>query len=131
MNLDDVGKMTFITDLKFFRYIMMAFSLKIAGSTYRHFMNDMFENKIGHNLEVYVDNMLAKSKQCRNHTKDLREIFEVLKKYRKRLNPKKCIFGVESGKFLSFLITKHGIETNPDKVEAIQAMTIPTKVKEL
>ena len=47
------------------------------------------------------------------------------------LNPKKCVFGVESGKFLGFMIDQRGIEANPDKIQAVLDMSSPRSVKEV
>ncbi|XP_056688345.1 uncharacterized protein [Spinacia oleracea] len=66
-----------------------------------------------------------------DHLDDLRETFETLRTYQMRLNPKKCIFGVTSGKFLGFLIDERGIEANPDKVQAVITMTSPKTVKDV
>ena len=62
---------------------------------------------------------------------DLEELFNTISKYRLKLNPEKCVFGVEAGKFLGFLLTERGIEANPDKCAAIIAMQSPTSVKEV
>ena len=60
---------------------------------------------------------------------DLEELFVTISKYRLKLNPEKCVFGVEAGKFLGFMLTERGIEANPDKCAV--AMRIPTSVKEV
>ena len=62
---------------------------------------------------------------------DLEELFVTISKYRLKLNPEKCVFGVEAGKFLGFMLTERGIEANPDKCAAIIAMRSPTPVKEV
>ena len=56
-------------------------------------------------MEVYVDNMLVKSKEELTHLDDLRETFATLKQYQMKLNPSKCVFGVASGKFLGFMVS--------------------------
>ena len=82
-------------------------------------------------MEVYVDNMLMKSKKAELHLDDLRETFDTLRKYRMKLNPVKCVFGVSSSKFLGFMVLQRGIEANPEKVKAILDMTSPRSVKEV
>ena len=67
-------------------------------------------------MEVYIDDMLIKSLKDADHIAHLKEAFGILRKHRIMLNPSKCIFGVSSGKFLGFLVTKQGIEANPDKI---------------
>ena len=83
----------------------MPFGLKNAGATYQRLVNNMFVRQIGWNVEVYVDDMLVKSKEEDHHLNDLRETFETLCLYRVKLNPSKCMFGVLSGKFLSFMVS--------------------------
>ena len=82
-------------------------------------------------MEVYVDNMLMKSKKAELHLDDLRETFDTLRKYRMKLNPVKCVFGVSSSKFLGFMVLQRGIEANPEKVKAILDMTSLRSVKEV
>lgn len=66
-------------------------------------------------MKVYVNDMFVKSFEKDDYIKDLKEIFGTLRDYQMKLNPTKCIFKVTIGKFLIFLVTKHGIETNPEK----------------
>ncbi|XP_038973062.1 uncharacterized protein LOC103706605 [Phoenix dactylifera] len=82
-------------------------------------------------MEVYVDDMLVKSKMAQDHVADLSETFSVLRRYRMKLNPANCAFGVTSGKFLGFVITQRGIEANPEKIRALQEITPPRTVKEV
>ena len=65
----------------------------------------MFNKQIGRNMEVYVDDMLVKSKEAKTHLDDLQETFNNLRRYRMKLNPTKCVFGVSSRKFLSFMVS--------------------------
>ena len=62
-------------------------------------VNQIFNEQIGRNMEVYVDNMLVKSKKAKQHLDNLKETFDILRKYQMRLNPAKCVFRVSSGKF--------------------------------
>ena len=65
----------------------------------------MFSKQIGRKVEVYVDNMLVKSKEDEDHLDDLKETFNTLKQYSMKLNLAKCTFGVSSGKFLGFMVS--------------------------
>ena len=94
-------------------------------------VNKMFNKQIGRNMEVYVDDMLVKSKEELAHLDDLRETFTTLKQYQMKLNPSKCAFRVASGKFLGFMVSQRGIEANPEKVQAIINMVSPRTVKEV
>ena len=65
-------------------------------------------------MEVYVDDMLVKTKNATELNKDLGEMFDTLRKYQMKLNPVKYTFGVSSGKFLGFMVNSRGIEANPE-----------------
>ena len=91
----------------------------------------MFSKQIGKNMEVYVDDMLVKSREELTHLNDLKETFATLKQYQMKLNPTKCVFGMASGKFLGFMVSQRGIEANPEKVQEIINMTSPKTVKEV
>ena len=65
----------------------------------------MFSKQIGRNMEVYVDDMLVKSKKELVHLDDLKETFATLKQYQMKLNLNKCVFGVALGKFLGFMVS--------------------------
>ncbi|XP_071912192.1 uncharacterized protein [Coffea arabica] len=127
----DQEKTSFITEDGTYCYVTMPFGLKNAGATYQRLVNKLFRNQIGRNLEVYVDDMLVKSRTQEQFVSDLREIFEILRSSRMRLNPKKCTFGVRSGKFLGYMISKEGVRANPDKIKAIMDMAPPRNIKEV
>uniref|UniRef100_A0A2N9FYE4 Reverse transcriptase n=1 Tax=Fagus sylvatica TaxID=28930 RepID=A0A2N9FYE4_FAGSY len=131
MDEGDQEKTSFITSRGLFCYKVMPFGLKNAGATYQRLMNRMFHDQIGRNVEVYVDDMLVKSKEEDGHLDDLRETFQTLRKYQMKLNPSKCAFGVYSGKFLGFMVSQRGIEANPDKIKAILEMQPPKNIKEV
>ena len=109
----------------------MPFGLKNTGATYQRLVNKMFNKHINKNMEVYVDDMLNKSKEKLVHLDDLRETFATLKQYQMKLNPGKCVFGVASGKFLRFMMSQRGIEANLEKVQAIIDMASPRTAKEV
>ena len=113
---EDQEKTAFITSQGLYCYKVMPFKLKNAGATYQRLVNKMFNRQIGRNMEVYVDDILVKSKEELTHLDDFRETFTTLKQYQMKLNPSKCVFGVVSGKFLGFMISQRGIEANPEKV---------------
>ncbi|KAL0322066.1 UNVERIFIED_CONTAM: Retrovirus-related Pol polyprotein from transposon.6 [Sesamum calycinum] len=129
--LEDHKKVSFITSDDMFCYVAMPFGLKNAGATYQRMMYKIFQPQLGGNMEVYVDDMLVKSKEARNNVEDLEETFAVLRKYRLKLNPKKCAFGVSGGYFLGLMVTQRGIEANPAKIKAILDMGPPTNINEV
>jgi len=131
MHESDMDKTSFITKTANYCYQVMQFGLKNAGATYQRLINRVFEKQIGKNMEVYVDDMVVKSKTFKQHLEDLTETFAQMRLYNMRLNLTKCVLGVEGGKFLGFMITHRGIEANPDKCETISSMRSPTNLKEV
>ena len=129
--IEDQPNTAFITNAGVYCYKVMPFGLKNAGATYQRMVNKVFQSQIGRNLEVYVDDMITKSKQASEHAADLRETFTTLRRHQMRLNPDKCVFAITGGKCLGFLVDKRGIDANPDKIRAIQDMKSPTSVKEV
>ena len=109
----------------------MTFGLKNVGSTYQRMMTKMFESQIGKNIEVYIDDMVVKSKIVSEHIGDLTNIFEILRGHKLRLNAFKCSFGVGSGKFLDYMVTHRGIEVNLDQIKAINNLQLPRNPKEV
>ena len=90
-------------------------------------MHDLIHKEV----EVYVDDMIVKSKNHEGHISALRKFFERIQFYKLRLNPKKCIFRVTSGKLLRFIVSQRGIENDLDKIKAIVEMKPPRTEKEI
>ena len=103
--MDNQEKTVFVTPIGNYHYKVMPFSLRNARSTYQRMMTRMFESQLGKNIEIYIDDMVVKSKMVLEHMGDLRAIFEIHRKYKLRLNTSKCSFGVGSGKFLGYMVT--------------------------
>src|ERR1044072_9262358 len=107
----------------------MPFGLKNAGATYQRMMQACLKEKIGRNVQVYVDDIVIKTYKADTLLDDLRKTFAALNKYRIKLYPKKCAFGVPAGKLLGYMVSPRGIEANPEKVQAIARMQEPTDTK--
>ena len=114
-----------MTPTRNYHYKVMSFGLKNAGSTYQRMMTRMFKPQLGKNIEIYVDDMVVKSKVVSGHLGDLSSIFDVLRRHKLRLNASKCSFGMGSGKFLGYMVTHRGIEVNPDQIKAINDLKSP------
>ena len=121
----------FVTPIGNYHYKAMPFGLKNAGSTYQRMITRMFEPQLGKSIEVYIDDMVVKSKVVSEHVGDLEDIFEILRKQKLRLNASKCSFGVGLGKFLGYMVTHRGIEINPDQIKAINSLKPPRNPKEV
>src|SRR3954465_575307 len=107
----------------------MPFGLKNVGATYQRMMQAFLQEQIGRNVQVYVDDIVIKTYKAATLLDDLREAFATLNKYRIKLNPKKCAFGVPAGKLLGYMVFARGIEAAPEKVYAIARMQEPTGIK--
>src|ERR1044072_7109714 len=94
-------------------------------------MMTLFHDLMHKEIEVYVDDIISKSQTEEGHLEDLLKLFQHLRKYRLRLNPNKCTFGVRSGKLLGFIVSKKGIEVDLDKVREIQEMPTPRNKKQV
>ncbi|KAM1002352.1 hypothetical protein ACFX2C_002795 [Malus domestica] len=84
----------------------MPFGLKNTGTTYQQLVNMMFRKQIRVTMKVYVDDIMVKGKQQSDHIGILAKTFDILIKYKIKLNPAKCTFGVSSGRFLGYLVTR-------------------------
>ena len=95
-----------------FKWVVMPFGLKNAGTTYQREMNSIFQDMLGHHMEVYIDDIVVKSKRANEHVDNLRKRFERMRHHHLKLNPLKCAFGVHAGNFLRFLVYRRGIEVD-------------------
>ena len=122
---EDMEKTTFLTMWGTFCYKVMSFGLKNVGVTYQRVMVMLFHDMMHKEIKMYVDDMIAKSKGEDDHVINLKKLFERLKKFQLKLNSAKCTFGATSRKLLGFVVSKKGIEIDPDKVQAIQDLPPP------
>ena len=128
MDEEDAEKTAFITPWGVYHYRVMPFGLKNAGATYMRAMTTIFHDMIHKEIEVYVDDVIIKSRESSDHLTHLRKFFERLRRYNLKLNPAKCAFGVPAGKLLGFIVSRRGIELDPSKIKAIQELP-PLKMR--
>ena len=112
--LGDQEKTAFVTPTGNYHYKVMPFGFKNTGSTYQRMMTRIFKPQLSKSIEVYIDDMVVKSKVASEYVGDLENIFEILRKHKLRLNTSKCFFDVGSSKFLGYMVTDQGIEVNLD-----------------
>ena len=129
MHLPNAKKTNFITPHGLFCYNVMPFGLKNVRATYQRLVTKMFRPLLGKTMEVYIDDMLAKSRERPDHVEHLQEAFELMRAYAMKLNPSKCAFGVSAGQFLGFMVTQRGIEANPAQLKAILESPTPSSRK--
>nr|GFB94213.1 reverse transcriptase domain-containing protein [Tanacetum cinerariifolium] len=125
----DEEKTAFHTGQGVYCYTKMSFGLKNAGATYQRLMDKAFENQMGRNIEVYVDNLVIKSHTETEMVRDIAKTFQTLLKINMKLNPRKCSFGLAEGVFLGYVITPEGIKPCPDKTSAVLQLPSPQTIK--
>jgi len=118
MHPKDKPKAAFMTNNANYFYEVMPFGLKNAGATYQRLMDKVFKGLIGRNVEVYVDDVVVKSESRDKHFEDLQEVFSALMTVGMRLNPEKCVFGVEGGKFLGFMLNAPRHRSQPRQMSS-------------
>ena len=127
----DMTKTIFTTKWGIYCYTVMSFGLKNTRATYQRMATALLYDMMHNEVEVYVDEMIVKSKDRESHTVNLRKFFEMIKEYRLRLNPQKCTFRVTAKKLLGFLVSDRGIEVDLSKIKAILEMPPPRSEKEI
>jgi hypothetical protein len=113
---------SFITCFGSYYYVTMSFGLKNTGATYQRCMVKCFGNLVGITIEAYVNDIVVKTRRSKGLIHDLREAFERLKANDIKLIPEKCVFGILGGMLLGFLVSKWGIEANPETILVITNM---------
>jgi hypothetical protein len=129
--IDDEDKTAFITPFGIFCYTKMTFRLKNGGATYQKCVHTVLESQIGRNVETYIDDIVVKSEKHGDLLNDLKETFDNLRKSKMMINPKKCVFGVSSGKLLGYMVSSRGIDANPKKMEAIENLQPPRTTRQI
>ena len=127
----DQEKTAFITHHGLYCYNVMPFGLKNVGATYQRLMKKISKPLMGRTLEVYIDDIVVKSKTCTEHMQHLEEAFALMWKYNMKLNSLKCAFGINVDKFLGFLVTQQGIKINLDQVKVVFGTPILFTKKEV
>ena len=94
-------------------------------------MTKIFKPLIGHTLEVYIDDIVVKSKNRENHVHHLQEVFHLLRRYDMKLDSSKYAFSVSVGKFMGFMVTQKGIEVSLDQIKVVMETPTPSNKNEL
>jgi hypothetical protein len=121
MAKEDVSKTAFRCPwfIGLFEWVVMTFGLKNAGATYQRAINLIFYDLLRVVMEVYINDVVIKSVNFKEHMTDLKLSLERMKKYGLQMNPLKCVFRVTSGRFLGFVVHEHSIQIDPEKIESI------------
>lgn len=129
MTKEDKEKKTTFIKLQGTYWYNIFFGLKNMGTAYQREMVMLFHNMMHKKLKVYMDDMIIKLKEDKDHTQILRKLFEMLYKYQLKSNLEKYTFGITSRKMLGFIVSNRDIKVDPYKVKAIQAMPTPITKK--
>lgn len=128
---DDRLKTTFRTKWGTYAYQKMPFGLINVGATFQRAMDIAFKRLINKSVVVYLDDIIVFSRKRLNHLHDLKQIFECCKRYGISLNPKKSFFSLDQGKHLGFIVSKHGIYIDPDRIKEISNIPFPHNKKSM
>jgi hypothetical protein len=131
MSREDRKHTAFVTADELYCYVVMPYGLKNALPTFVWAMSKTLGDLIRDRVKVYVDDIMVKTKRGLTLVEDLTLVFDKLRATRTKLNPDKCVFGVSAGKLRGFLVSHRGIEANPEKIKAIEAMRHPTRIKDV
>jgi hypothetical protein len=131
MSREDRKHTAFVTVDELYCYVVMPYGLKNALPTFVRAMSKTFGGLIRDKVEVYVDDIVVKTKRGSTLVEDLTLVFDMLRATRTKLNSDKCVFGVSAGKLLGFLVSYRGIEANSEKIKAIEAMRPPARIKDV
>ncbi|RVW23797.1 Transposon Ty3-G Gag-Pol polyprotein [Vitis vinifera] len=127
----DEEKIAFVTPQGLYCYRVMSFALKNVGATYQRLMTKIFKSLIGRTVEVYIDDIVVNSETRAKHVQHLEKAFRLMRAYNMKLNSTKCVFDVNAGKFLGFMVTQRGIEVNFAQVRAVLKTLALKNKKEL
>jgi hypothetical protein len=127
LKVEDQIKTSFITPFGAFCYTTMPFELKSVGATYQLGIQQCLYSQRGCNTEAYVDNVVVKTREEEGLISDLPEMFDNLRKFKMKLNLKKCTFGVPLGRLLSYTIPRkreRSLHTCAQDVQITRIVTI-------
>nr|GEV30661.1 reverse transcriptase domain-containing protein [Tanacetum cinerariifolium] len=127
----DEEKTTFFTSQGIFCYSKIPFELKNAGATYQRLVDKAFQKQIGRNFEVYVDDLVIRSRTKQEIIRDIEETFKTLREINMKLNPSECTFGMREGMFLGYKVNGDELRVSSNKVEAVLSLPSPKCMKDV
>jgi hypothetical protein len=131
LKIEDQIKTSFITQFSAFCCTTITFGLKSVGTTYQRGIQNYLHTQLRRNAEAYMDDMVVKTQEDEGLISDLEETFDNLRKFKMKLNPEECTFGIPSGKLLGYMVSRCGIDPNPEKVSAITKMKPPDSLHDV
>jgi len=128
---DDQEKTAFVCHRGLFEWTRLPMGLCNASQLFQRAMEVVLKGLIGNVCMLYIDDIVVYSKDAAEHERHLALMFERLRQYNLRLNPKKCVFGLTEVKLLGYIVSEAGLKADPDKVAAIARMEAPQSVPEV
>ena len=117
----------FVTPFGHYEYTRMSFGLCNAPATFQQAMNDIFEDMIGHGVQVYIDDIMIYANTWEEHNQLLERVLTRIRKTNLRIKSSKCFFGMHQVEYLGFIIEGNTIRTNPKKIAAIEKFPQPSE----
>ena len=124
-------KSAFSTNSGLYQFTVMPFGLTNAPATFQRLMERVLAGLQWHTCLVYIDDIIIFSETIEDHLKQMQDIFDRLKQAKLRLKPKKCKLLQTKVKYLGHIVSKDGVETDPDKVKAVKEWPRPICVKDI
>ncbi|GJR80286.1 reverse transcriptase domain-containing protein [Tanacetum coccineum] len=131
MAKEDEEKMAFTTSQRISCYSKMPFGLKNVEATYQRLVDKAFQRQIGRNLEVYVDDLVIKSRTEEEIIRDITKTFKTLREINMKLNPRKCSFGMQEGMFLGYKVNTGGLKVCTEESDAVLSFPSPRCLKDV
>lgn len=131
IEVDDDSKhlLTINTHLGLFRYNRMVFGVKVFPAIFQQVMDEMLAGLSG--VAAYIDDIFVSGATPQAHDQTLSAVLDRIRDYGFKLKFEKCRFFVDEVEYLGFIINKHGLKPNPERVAAIIQMPQPSNVSEL
>jgi hypothetical protein len=129
MRREDEAKTGFTTPFGIFCFVRMPEGFRNTGPTFNRMMKLILGSQLGRNASAYVDDIVIMSEKEKDHIADLTETFDNMRRNDLKLNPENCIFGIRKGRLLGCMVSKRGIQANPQKIEALRRMQPPSNRK--
>jgi len=127
----DEYKTAFNTKFGHFEHLVMPFGLTNAPAVFQSFVNDIFSEDIGKYCQVYLDDIVVYSKTLEEHVEHVRTILKKLIEHKLVAKKSKCELHKLKIAFLGHVVSKDGVETDPEKIKAVAEWPLPENVKQM
>ena len=127
----DISKTVFNSQYGYFEFVVMPFGLTNAPAAFMDLMHRVFRPYLDSFIMIFIDDILVYSRSEEEHEEHLRVVLQTLKEHKLYAKFSKCDFWLDKVTFLGHIISKNGLEVDPEKVEAVQKWKRPTTVTEI